>query len=198
MNESAGQETKRGLNLSKQGAKMPFLVLAIFWDRLLFLLTFSLVMMGMSSPLVILIFLASRDGRLERLGLPIVLMILSMPAVFLCTFIVTFLILLRRRLKTGSFLLPRERLNERVARSLKPQPLRKRITIAALYWFFAIGETYVAVINQHHPQFNWGLAAFIWLVAVFFTVDVFRPFARKRVLPATPKEPQTPPVDESR
>jgi hypothetical protein len=201
MNEAGGQETQETLNPGKQGRKIPFLIKAIFWDKPLSLLTFSLLMMGMFSPLVFLMIHAARDGRLERLeklGLPILMMILSFPALFLCVFVVTVVILLRRKLRTGSFLLSREKLDVNVARSLKPQSLRKRIILAAIYWFIAIDETYVAATTQHHSQFKWGFAAFLWLVTAFFTVDVFRPFGRKSALPVTTEGPQPSPNAENR
>jgi hypothetical protein len=197
MNESGKLESEQSLSPSKQGRKIPFLVKAIFWDKPLFILTFSLGMIViMIFPFVKIVILLSdpvKFDRIQRFGMPIMLMAFSVPAMFLCISIVAFVFLLRRKRKTGSYFLSREKLNESVARSLKPKPLWKVITIAALYCILAIDMTYSAMIRQHHRGFGWFLAALLWVCTIIIAASEFRLFMRKGTMPTPPAWPQTPP-----
>jgi hypothetical protein len=188
MNEADELVTEQPLNQNRYGVRMPYLVKAAIWDKPLFFLFFGLLMLGISSPLIILIYHAVKNGRLLQHGSPILLMALSVPAFFLCTALVAFVLLLRRKLKTGGFLYSRVVLDAMIASSMMPQPLRKRIVAAVIYCLIASNQTYVATISHRYPQFIWGFTIFMWLITAIFTVNIFHPIKQMRTTPTLPEE----------
>jgi hypothetical protein len=75
--------------------------------------------------------------------------------------------LLRRRLRTGKFLLTRDEETASRKHARRPKSLKKRITAVTLTLFLALLETYLALASDHHRTVSWVLAILWWyLVAI--------------------------------
>jgi hypothetical protein len=198
MNESDGREAARKLAKDEQGVKIPFALKAVLWDKPMLMLSFSILMLGMCVPVVRLLFRITSRVRLGKLepvwGRELVILSLLIPAFFAVIFAVSSYMLLRRRGKTGQFLLSRAELKERVARDLQPKPKWKRIAGSAIYFLLACDITFSAMSSQHHRGLYWGVAVFIWLCAMLIAAAEFGLFRRKQSVPAHPAEQKAPPA----
>jgi hypothetical protein len=166
------------------GAGKPFWPQARFWI-LPFLLFFVLLVLGIVAIVAAFCFhLFSRPNLiLLFVGAPL---LLALPSWFLYKSI-------RRKLKTGSFLPSEEELDEARARCAQPKSLRQRITLAAVWWFSAILWTDLAIGRQHRQGSAWVTAGMMWVAALVWTWQVFRPSPSQCALPAAPQEQPTPP-----
>jgi len=153
----------------------------------------SIVFLGVSGPELLFLFPLVRDGQLARLshrfGMEPVIVILAF--LVLVAFIIasSCFALLRRKGKTGSFLLSTAELNVQVARFLEPGPPWKRIVPSALYFLLAGGLTYGVLTGQ----VKWFVAAVVWLGAILNAVGEFRRSRRRQSASALPEGQQTPP-----
>lgn len=145
MNESGEQ----GPAKSERGGRAGFVLKAVLWDKPLFMLALSTVLLCMSLPLVLLLVRVAGDGRLARLdhrfSVEMVILVLSLPAFFACMFAVACFVLLRRKRKTGRFLLSRGELKQKIARDLEPKPMWKRILVSGIYLLLACDMTFDAM-----------------------------------------------------
>jgi hypothetical protein len=156
----------------------PVIFLAVF--LVLAILTFSL--------------LRSSPGPLpQHISIPIVVLIaliLILPAWYIFKTI-------RRKLKTGSFLLSQEEIAKARARCRKPPPLWLRIFSASVNLLAAEIMTIIPVIDylrHKSPDNFWcGMAVFWWVLAAIWIRQVFRPSQPLCALPEGQEEPQTKP-----
>jgi thiol-disulfide isomerase/thioredoxin len=156
----------------------PVIFLAVF--LVLAILTFSL--------------LRSFPGPLpHHISIPIVVLIaliLLLPAWYIFKTI-------RRKLKTGSFLLSQEEIAKARARCRKPQPLWLRIFTVAMNVLAAEIMTMIPVVDylrHRSPEYFWcGMAVFWWLMAAYWIRQVFRPIQPLCALPEAQEEPQAKP-----
>ena len=157
---------------------------------------FPVIFLAILSVLVILpvFLLKSSPGPLPRqvLILPVVLIALIL-------FMIAWYVFkaIRRKLKTGSFLLSQEEIAKARARYRKPQPPWFRIFAAAMNVLAAEIMTMIPVIDyirHRSPDYFWcGMAVFWWLMAAFWTRQVFRPSQPLCALPEAQEEPQRSP-----
>jgi CHASE3 domain sensor protein len=125
-----------------------------------------------------------------------VILSLLMPAFFAAILVVSSYMLMRRRGKTGRFLLSTAELKEKVARDLVPKPMWKRIVFSAAYFLFASEATYDAMTSQHHRGLHWGFAVLIWLCAIIIAASELQLSRRKQSALAHPDEQEAPPIIE--
>jgi len=191
MNESDGREAAPKVAKSEHGVKIPFLLKAVLWDKPIFMLSFSILMLGMCVPVVPLLFRITSRVRLGKLepvwGRELVILSLLMPAFFAGIFAVSSYMLLQRRGKTGRFLLSTAELNEKVVRDQEPKPMWKRIAGSVIYFLLACNMTFDALSSQNHRGVYWGLAVLMWLCAIIIAALEFVLSRRKQSAPAHPQ-----------
>jgi hypothetical protein len=203
MNESGGQETKQGLSASSNGAVMTkeekFAYLGVIILATL-MATFTLGMALFAA------FSFHKMVRQENMNsvhqLSIVLFVIS--AAFLCLLIWIGFIIIRRRMKTGSYLPTGERLVKWRERQSRPEPLWKRITFAFIYLIFVIDITFCYLTKGLHSGFLrpatiffWYIVLFyLWITAAVFIMRIFVSIISKKVQSRVPEELQPPPESE--
>jgi hypothetical protein len=110
-------------------------------------------------------------------------------------------VLIRRKLRTGSFLPSQEELAKRRAKCAAPRPLRTRILMAGIWVFNATVWTYSAISHMHRPHSDWSSPLFTagatWFAAAIWTWQVFRQQKSQCALPLD-DAPLPPPQDGPR
>lgn len=109
---------------------------------------------------------------------------------------------IRRKLKTGSFLMSQEELAKARAKRRKPPPLKTRILIAGFWCFSASLWTLTALKHQHSNHGDMYMPLFVaavtWLAAFLWTWQVFRPTAACCAIPEPTEQLHVtlqPPID---
>jgi len=165
---------------SRMGGGKPFWPQARFWI-LPFLLIF--VLLGLGIVAIVAAFYCGPFSRpnliLLFVGAPL---LLALPSWF-------FYKSIRRKLKSGSFLPSEQELEDGRARCAQPKSLRRRIALAAAWWLIAIVQTGSAISRHHRPGEAWVVVAVMWLLAMVWTKQIFRPSSPQCALPAASQEP---------
>lgn len=151
---------------------------ASFWFRFAVFAALAVLSLALFSRLIV-----HESARLHQLwsspeSRQILLMVLAMPILFMIIPSILLFRMCRRKLKYGTFLPSGEELRRVRVRRKRPKVLWKRVTVAVCYWGIASTSTMSAVESSHGTAFRWGMAAFMWMVAILFTISIFQPSDR--------------------
>ncbi|MGA3373316.1 MAG: hypothetical protein ABSC48_16290 [Terracidiphilus sp.] len=189
MSESSGQEANWEPVLSKNGMAMSLAERVHFgcWLSIKVMLSFLGLVVGYVLLITLEGSLVSRLWPQQRLGRPLVMMLLAPSVLYLCMSIIlaVFFIrrMIRRKRRTGSFLATGEELKVTRERFKGPTPWWKKIAINATFYFIAIGTTYSALIFRPFWVSNLVAPALMWLVAIAVTTAAFQHSEPKWTLP---------------
>lgn len=189
MNESSRQETTPALSCSTRDAVMSLAEKAAYWVMLLVKVFYSFVglLLGLLLIVALEYLLIDRLWPHQRLGPPIAIMSLVLPVLYLCLFIMFLMHFIRRiyrrKIKTGYILPTGEELNVIRIRRKMPEPLWKRIAIAAFFCWIAIGSTFSLLNTQHHRVSWWVIPVLMWMIAITVTATAFLASEPKWALP---------------
>jgi len=180
MNESIRQETTPALCRSKRDAGMSLAEKADYWVMLLIKVGYSFLGLFVGLPLIFALeyLIIDRLWPHQRLGLPLTIMILVPPVLYICAFIMFLMLFIRRinrrRIKTGIILPTGEELNAIRERSKKPVSWWKKVAIIAFFCWIAIGFTHNWLSVKHLPISAWIIVVLMWMIAIFITTLALR------------------------
>jgi MFS family permease len=204
MNESSGQPTEQGLYPSSNAAMMTKEEKIVYWGMVVLAAMMTVFFAGLTLFASFVFHKVIRSENVHSIHQYLIFLVVVFAA-FLCLLIYVCFIIIRRRMKTGSYLPTGEKLVKWRARQSKPEPLWKRITLAAIYVIFAFDLTFSYLTNGLHSGFLksatiffWYIVLFIlWVAAVLFIIQIFAPMVRKKAPSDVTEAPQSTPESES-
>jgi hypothetical protein len=138
------------------------------WPLLLSIL--SVLIVPMSALLLLLLVLNPRSFNISNL---IALSIVVVLSILLLRYLyIFFSTMIRRKQKTGSYLLSGEELHTYRLRWKNPL-LWKKVAITAFFFFIAFGTTYGQLKSPHYQASFWIIPVLMWLIAIIIAIDIF-------------------------
>jgi hypothetical protein len=181
---------KHAARWSKIGAGKPFWPQSVY---VLFPMILSAVLIAFGVVLINVSLSCICPGETSRVPQ---IALLAMAALLFCLPGLLLFNIIRRKVKTGSFLVSPEELAKARARCANPRSLKQRILAAGLWWLIAGTWTFLALKHRHSASPDvfppWMLATITWVPALLLTWRMFRPPAPQCAFPDFPDEPRTP------